>query len=737
MPTIFADSKPKPVKRRIHSEQRIAKKERQQVIAELLAEYDKNQTNKEREAVSADSGSINNTDKQRNVNNENSKASGDGNIEHTDLAGLGSNDKDITPSVYIDTAEEFSFGNTEKETIFNVSKSWDASILQTTHIDNATGPYFMDFEPTANIYNNEDFHMDLTGHVNIGPVRNPTTLPNCAGIARSSDQLNLADKFNFSSSDGILCIKSTDDRVVVGATNDANTIPSETSVTRPSGILTPENLSVAPSATLTSSKQNTSKRNAKKGKKRKEDTEPKFKDIGIQVSIETCDKSVECDIPLDHTNSASCANCFARENPGLAMSDHKYSCRTDNHGRKVSKSNKPRRKGSALAAIIQRLSHVDQRDSETPLEGPALEIEMITDDLCEISTEKVTSVVDKQPPMAFKEPSVDNKESSVNNKELPMEDKELPMEDKEQSFGDSTAVSNDPGKLPGVCYRGEIVNYGTGSYSGKPFSDFRIPISDSDASRNLSQIWTETQPYKILTDQSKTPVNDSNEPQKRLETINDLASRQGTLSEEVLCDAEIPMDDCVIQIREEMDVSKPLGSDQEVSMNESINCSDKAVNPKDELISFSETSITPGNCGQKSLTAMNNDIRRKKSETVKNKTVVVNSNTSAANSGPLPHYSWTLNTHRSNSKPRIWQSESHQTRPWQSETLQNTSAKPKTKRHFSEILTEFKSRLNKIETQVIGLNTSENASVPTNSYSKEQAILQDDFEISINESKHY
>lgn len=54
----------------------------------------------------------------------------------------------------------------------------------------------------------------------------------------------------------------------------------------------------------------------------------KTRDIGIQVSIPTADKEISCNFPVDHTNSQTCANCFARENPSLAMKDHLYSVHT-------------------------------------------------------------------------------------------------------------------------------------------------------------------------------------------------------------------------------------------------------------------------------------------------------------------------------------------------------------------------------------------------------------------------
>ena len=144
--------------------------------------------------------------------------------------------------------------------------------------------------------------------------------------------------------------------------------------------------------------------------------------------------------------------------------------------------------------------------------------------------------------------------------------------------------------------------------------------------------------------------------------------------------------------------------------------------------------------------------------------------TGSVNSKSTPRHSGIFNTHMSHLKPQIWQSESHTkqletqqwqsgafqnidarpptvetariwrprpesytnqfetqlSKPWQLVTNHNTVAKPptfkKTKTHFSEILKEFNTRLNSIETDVVGLDSSNNKPVSTITSSTEQAI---------------
>lgn len=68
----------------------------------------------------------------------------------------------------------------------------------------------------------------------------------------------------------------------------------------------------------------------KKQKRTEEDPLFKSKDIGIQVSTDTYDVGISCNIPTDHSNMISCSNCYAREHPSIVMTDHLYSNKTCN-----------------------------------------------------------------------------------------------------------------------------------------------------------------------------------------------------------------------------------------------------------------------------------------------------------------------------------------------------------------------------------------------------------------------
>ena len=73
-------------------------------------------------------------------------------------------------------------------------------------------------------------------------------------------------------------------------------------------------------------KKSENKRKKDKKQKRAEE-EPlcKTKEIGIQVSADTCDIGISCDIQTDHSTMIECSNCYAREHPNIVMSDHIYS----------------------------------------------------------------------------------------------------------------------------------------------------------------------------------------------------------------------------------------------------------------------------------------------------------------------------------------------------------------------------------------------------------------------------
>ena len=74
-------------------------------------------------------------------------------------------------------------------------------------------------------------------------------------------------------------------------------------------------------------KTDTNKNESKKRKKKSGEPVVKTKDIGIQVSADTSEIGVSCFLPMDHSYTISCPNCYARENPNNVISDNLYSSR--------------------------------------------------------------------------------------------------------------------------------------------------------------------------------------------------------------------------------------------------------------------------------------------------------------------------------------------------------------------------------------------------------------------------
>ena len=80
----------------------------------------------------------------------------------------------------------------------------------------------------------------------------------------------------------------------------------------------------APSTSTQLSRKRKIEKKPTKGTKLKQKSEEpvsKTKDFGIQVSADTCEIGISCDIPTDHSHMISCPNCCARENPNIVMSD--------------------------------------------------------------------------------------------------------------------------------------------------------------------------------------------------------------------------------------------------------------------------------------------------------------------------------------------------------------------------------------------------------------------------------
>ena len=677
VPTIFADSKP--TNRRLHTEQRIAKKERQELVAKLIEEYDKEKAEKEKaekekETKNSDNGSEKTKDTQTEV--DNATDCNDNNTEHNGAdTNNGPHDK---PSVYIDTAEPYSMDINATKTGYTDVLSTSFNILPNFDADNYVASAnmafesvfsYMESEQAANNAPTADSNTNLNGEDNSGPCPNLESASCSAETYSSGGQfIPQTDNFMFNSDDSVGI-----DSTTTGSGNCKSSV-------RPGRIdrTSPDTLSLIPHVTVNSIVSNSEQSGSQRNKKRKKNpnpiyeyTEPKYKEIGIQVSVETCDKGVECDIPLDHTNSASCANCFARENPALAMSDHKYSFRTDSQGRRVSKSNyHPKKKGSALAAIIQRLSNIDQREPEATINELArteIETEIATNDLCEASTEnkddqenpvlvmevnEESSSVDNESSVDVKEaplegiessidviesPSVDNESSvdvkeaplvgivsSIGVKEPPMGDSESskdvikrPFDNIESSIGviESPSVDNessvDVKEAPLECIESSIdvierlvdigsslenptfVVYenppsvqeglstdveepslrdskqsvknltnletdarsldnsdeiGNNFVSGQTVGDLRIPIGGTKTPRNLSQTCSGSQE-----NHSKIPVDNTKDPLYQVETVEYQTQNPAFTPDTVVCDAVIPMDDCVIQLNETME----------------------------------------------------------------------------------------------------------------------------------------------------------------------------------------
>ena len=86
--------------------------------------------------------------------------------------------------------------------------------------------------------------------------------------------------------------------------------------------------SEAPSTSKQMSRKRKNEKKLNKAKKlRHQSGEPvsKTKEIGIQVSADSFEIGISCDIPSDHSYMIPCPNCHARDNPNIGLFDHSYS----------------------------------------------------------------------------------------------------------------------------------------------------------------------------------------------------------------------------------------------------------------------------------------------------------------------------------------------------------------------------------------------------------------------------
>ena len=640
VPTIFADSAPP--KRRLHTEKRIAKKERKELVAKLIEEYDKEKAAKEREKEAKNPANDSGTTKASQADVDNVDGD-DAQIGHTEVAGAAPNESHDVPSVYIDKAEPYSVDITATQTNYtgslagigtssNIFPSFDAD-SNVTSFDTglATSVPCLDFGQTSTVTATTDYNGYLADQVDQGLCANVGPVPFTATTTIPSDQAQLeSDQFVVSSPANTVCPNSALECVSAGcesAVCPMHPVSTESeSMIRP-GRIDRTDLHTLPSFTpsavnsmISKIKVPSSYVTRMRNKKRKliEEPEPKFKEIGIQVSVEMCDKSVECDIPLDHTNSASCANCFARENPALAMSGHKYSFRTDSEGKRVSKSNKPlKKKGSALAAIIKRLSNIDQRESEAPIneiDEPEIEIETVIDDVCDVPIENIpvvedekvnlTKLVEENSSTIVNESPVDASllRTLLEDKVSPQDHKvsavvknpsspyTKPLLDAEKSNNDDTVQSlkqcgldvenvctDSPLEMVDISIMESVYNSMKMAYSsiekddsneqttlsGKTASDVKISVGDSETYANVTQTCKEIHKNRPNTLEDSSPDSLSRVETKTTDNQPDGSQND---SEVVVCD-EVPMEDCVVEINETLGDASPLASLETLTMN--------------------------------------------------------------------------------------------------------------------------------------------------------------------------
>ena len=622
MPTIFADSAPP--KRRLHTEKRIAKKERKELVAKLIEEYDKEKAAKEREKEAKNPATDSGTTKASQADVDNvDRDDAQPQLGHADVVGAGPNESHDTP-VYIDKAEPYSVNISATQTNYtdslsgictssNIFPSFDAdSYVTPFNTGLATSVPCLDFGQSSTVTATTDYNGYTADQVDQGLCANFGLVPFTSAVTSSSDQAQLqSDQFTSSSPADIMCLDPTE---VESANSESVVRPGRIDRTGLDTLSLTSPLAV--NSLISKIKVPSSYVTKMRNKKRKliEEPEPKFKEIGIQVSVEICDKSVECDIPLDHTNSASCANCFARENPALAMSDHKYSFRTDSEGKRVSKSNKPlKKKGSALAAIIKRLSNIDQRESEAPINEigePEIEIETVIDDACEIPIENIpvveeekinlTKVVEENSSNIDNESPVDvsllrtllqDKVSPQDHNIFPVVENPSspytkPFLDVEKSHNDDTVqlvkqrgldvenvCTDSPLEMVDISIMESVYNSMKMAYSsiekdnsneqtalsGKTVSDVKISVSDSETLANVTQTCKEIH---------RNRPNTLEDSLSRMETnaTDNQPDRSDNNSEVVVCD-EVPMEDCVIEINDILGDANPLTSLETLTRN--------------------------------------------------------------------------------------------------------------------------------------------------------------------------